>query len=252
MQWSYGTSFSGGPNLDEPLVTDRPDFTEASSTVGRGVLQVELGYTFTSDDDGPGTSRSHTYPETLFRYGILADWLELRIVKSVLSAEDGTGSRTGVEDMQLGFKIALTPQEGLLPEMALIPQMTVPTGDSAFSANEVLPGLNWVYSWEVSDEFSIAGSTQFNRSIDAAGDAYTEWAQSWALGYALTDELGAYAEWYAFFPHSGTGVSDEHYLNGGFTYLITNDIQWDIRGGVGLNSAADDFFVGTGLSIRFQ
>src|SRR5262245_53064759 len=36
-QWSYGTSFSGGPNLDEPLVTDRPDFTEASVTVGRGV-----------------------------------------------------------------------------------------------------------------------------------------------------------------------------------------------------------------------
>ncbi|HUE70669.1 MAG TPA: hypothetical protein VMP01_07245, partial [Pirellulaceae bacterium] len=39
-QWSYGNSFSGGPNLDEPLVTDRPDFTEASSTVGRGVLQL--------------------------------------------------------------------------------------------------------------------------------------------------------------------------------------------------------------------
>ncbi|MGE3408748.1 MAG: hypothetical protein AB7I37_18160 [Pirellulales bacterium] len=36
-QWSYGTSFSGGPDLSEPIVTDRPDFTEASVTVGQGV-----------------------------------------------------------------------------------------------------------------------------------------------------------------------------------------------------------------------
>src|SRR5688572_5047194 len=42
MQWSYGTSFEGGPpGPDEPLATDRPDFTEASVTVGRGVVQLE-------------------------------------------------------------------------------------------------------------------------------------------------------------------------------------------------------------------
>jgi hypothetical protein len=34
------------------------------------------------------------------------------------------------------------------------------------------------------------------------------------------------------------------------TYLITNNIQWDLRAGVGLNQAADDFFTGTGISIR--
>ena len=28
---------------NEPLVTDRPDATEASSTVGKGVLQIETG-----------------------------------------------------------------------------------------------------------------------------------------------------------------------------------------------------------------
>src|SRR5688572_11638984 len=28
-QWSYGDGGDGGPDLNEPLVTDRPDFTEA-------------------------------------------------------------------------------------------------------------------------------------------------------------------------------------------------------------------------------
>ena len=78
MQWSYGTSFSGGPDLDEPLVTDRPDFTEASSTVGLGVAQLEFGYTYTYDNDGTQSTRTHSFGEPLLRVGILAEWLEFR------------------------------------------------------------------------------------------------------------------------------------------------------------------------------
>src|SRR6188508_1634764 len=62
-QWSYGTSFSGGPpGRDEPLASDRPDFTEASTTVGRGVVQLESGYTYTHDDDGTNRTNSHSFP----------------------------------------------------------------------------------------------------------------------------------------------------------------------------------------------
>lgn len=251
-QWSYGTSFSGGPDLDAPLVTDRPDFTEASSSVGRGVVQLEIGYTYTLDDNGTDQTISHTYPEPLFRIGVLADWLELRIAQNVTSESIDGISQTGADDLYLGTKIALTPQEGLLPEMALIPQMTVPSGDDAFSAHEVLPGANWIYGWEINDFLSTAGSTQFNSAIDdGSGEAYTEWAQSWTVAYGLTEKVGAYTEWFAFFPHSADTAKPEHFFNGGFTYLINNNIQWDVRGGVGLNDAAYDYFFGTGLSIRF-
>jgi len=37
-----GSGFTGDSFLEEPLVTDRPDFTESSSTVGRGVLQLDV------------------------------------------------------------------------------------------------------------------------------------------------------------------------------------------------------------------
>jgi hypothetical protein len=253
LQWSYGNSFSGGPDLGEPLVTDRPDFTEASSTVGRGVLQLEIGYTYFFDDDGAARTTSHSYPEALFRYGIFTDWLELRIGQSIASEATGPQGVTGAEDLYLGFKIGLTPQEYWLPEMAIIPQMTVPTGHRAFTADEILPGFNWVYAWQITDRVSTAGSTQFNRAIDdGTNEAYTQWAQSWTIGGALTDTIGVYTEWYALFPHSADTAKPEHYLNGGFTYLFTNNVQWDIRAGVGLNAAAADYFVGTGLSIRFQ
>ena len=203
LSWSGAPAAEGGPDPDAPLVTDRPDFTEASSTVGLGVVQLESGYTYAYDDDGGVSTKSHSAPETLCRVGLLADWLETRMAWNY--ADEGVGgvATAGAEDLYLGLKIGLTPQEGVLPEMALVPQMTVPTGAGAFTAGEVLPGVNWLYGWDVNEFISTAGSTQFNRSIDEdAREAYTEWAQSWTIGYSLADKLGAYTEWFAFFPHS--------------------------------------------------
>lgn len=254
MSWSYGNA-TGGPDLNEPLVTDRPDFTEASSTVGQGVAQLEFGYTFTENRDNGDSERSHSIGEPLLRYGILANWLEFRVAVFPVQTVSTTGgvrtSTGGVEDLYLGFKIGLTPQEGFLPEMAIVPQMTVPSGSNAFTNDEVLAGVNWLYSWGVSDDFAIGGSTQFNRSLDDTGEGYIEFAQSLTGVLTLTDELGFYTEWYAFFPSGADTARVEHYLNGGFTYLVSNDVQWDIRVGTGLSDASDDYFVGTGLSIRF-
>ena len=239
-------------NLSEPLVTDRPDFTEASSTVGLGVTQLEFGYTFTTDNEGPGSSDAHSYPELLVRRGFFRDWLELRIAYNAGSVDAAGAEFTGSKDLYLGTKIGITPQCGWLPEMALIPQMTVPSGSSELTSDTVLPGLNWLYGWDVTDSISFAGSTQFNRAIDGvSANQYTQWAQSLTVGASLADTVGAYTEWFAFFPEGADADPVEHYLNGGLTKQYGINIQWDVRGGVGLNDAADDFFVGTGLSIRF-
>ena len=255
-QWSYGNSFGGGPDLDSPIVTDRPDFTEASSTVGLGVAQIEFGYTYTLNDDGGVRDIGNSIGEPLLRYGILAEWLELRFAVFPVSNNRATGAArnttNGVEDLYLGLKIGLTPQECWLPEMALIPQATVPLGDPVFSDDQIQPGVNWVYAWELNDRFSTAGSSQFNRASDeTTGDSYTEFAQSWTVGMSLTECVEAYAEWYALFPSGADTATPEHYFNGGFTYLLTDNVQYDVRAGVGLNEAADDYFVGTGLSVRF-
>ena len=52
-------------------------------------------------------------------------------------------------------------------------------------------------------------------------------------------------------PDGADTEQTQHYLNSGLTYLISNDVQFDIRFGRGLSGAADDYFVGTGLSVRF-
>lgn len=133
-----------------------------------------------------------------------------------------------------------------------MPQMTVPTGSAALTADRVLPGGNILYGWDINDDFSIAGGTQYNRAIDEIRSAYNEWAQSATAGMSLTDKVGAYTEWFAFFPSGNTVASSEHYIDGGLTYLFNDDVQCDVRIGKGLNEASDDYFAGARISRRYR
>jgi hypothetical protein len=256
-QWSYGAGISGGPEPEEPLITDRPDFTESSVTVGRGLTQLEFGYTYFYDTAGGTSVRSETYPELLIRRGIWKDWLELRIAWSYAEERTRTEGMTvsgfsGSEDLSLGVKLALTGQEGLLPEMAIVPQFSIPSGSAGLRDNEVLPGLAWFYGWDITDGLSTAGGSQILGGLDeATGRDFAIYAQSWTVGFSLTERLASYLEWFAFVPSGADSEQPQHFLNGGFTYQLNNDLQLDVRGGVGLNEAAEDFFLGTGWAVRY-
>jgi hypothetical protein len=256
MQWSYGTSFEGGPDLYAPLVTDRPDFTESSVTVGRGVVQLETGYTFSYDSEGNESTTHHSFPETLLRIGMFAEWFELRIDWNYAIEQVDVGgdedTSDGAEDLGLGIKLALTPQEGCLPETAIILQMTVPSGGEDFTADEILPGVLYLYSWEINDDWSTGGLSGVHSDMDVlTDDSHVLIHQSWTVGRSWTDRISSYTEWFVLAPTSADTTHVQHYLDGGFTFLINNDLQWDILAGLGLNAAADDFFVGSGLSYRY-
>ncbi len=254
---------------DEPIRTDRPDFTETSSTVGRGVVQIEGGYTFIYDDAPDGTvTKAHSAPETLFRIG-LCEWLEMRIAWNYAweRVDDGATitDDDGAEDLYFGAKIELAEQERLLPELAIILQGTAPTGAKAFSSAHTEYGLNLVYSWDLPNEWSIAGSTGFDSSTEHAGgvllfpavvpgaatDRHFVYHQSISLGVPLTDKLSMYIEYFGLYTYGRDSDFPENYTDGGFTYLVTNNFQLDVRAGVGLNENANDFFTGAGAGVRF-
>ncbi|AMV28350.1 hypothetical protein VT84_28360 [Gemmata sp. SH-PL17] len=254
---------NGGERKSEepdPIVTERPDFTNSSRTIGRNRIQLESGYTFTSDGRGASRMNSHAFLEALVRVGIFADWFEVQIGQNFLHtrAADpanpaGVNLQTGPQDLYLASKFALTKQDGILPETAVTLQMTLPTGSREQGSNKVLPGLLFLYSWDViPDRISLAGSSVFaNAEEDDHG--YFSYAQSLSVGYTLTKRLSAYTECFALFPSGATPtqVGPEYYYNGGFLYQVTPNFQLDIRFGVGLNKHADDFFTGVGFAIRY-
>jgi len=248
--------------MDEPLVTDRPDFTESTLTIPAGHLQLESGYTFTYDREGDERVKDHTFPEILLRVGIVED-VELRIewagwsFNEELFSERNDNGRTvnvtnrvtGVNDLGLGFKFHLLDQDGWQPDFGIIAKIDVPTGNQGLSTSDVDPFVGLLWAYDLDERSSLAGNLNFAVPTDEDG-RFFETSASLTYAYSITDDFGAYLEYFGFYP-TGNDASDAHFINGGFTYLVTNDLQFDIRVGHGLNEEADDLFAGAGFSIRY-
>ncbi len=247
--------------IDDELVTDRPDFTESTQTVPRGRGQLELGYTYTYDSGGGVRTQDHTWPEALLRLG-LADGVELRLAWPGWSHTEEmykeriddrwtrVENRTdGCNDTNIGLKFHLREQQDLLPDMGIIVEMSLPSGAGDQSSGDVDPALKWLWSYDLTDRLAIAGNVNLAVPTSEQG-RFFQTSASLSVATALTDRLGSYIEYFGFYP-ADRGNADSHYLNGGFTYLITNNLQADVRVGIGLNEEADDLFSGVGLSWRF-
>ena len=253
MLWPGADEASAIRDPYEAIVTDRPDFTEASSTVGLGVSQFEMGYTFYYSDTSRGVSSEHVYPEVLLRQGILTDWIELRVGQSWSSFRESHDSGTDRQDMYLGAKIGLVPQSGLLPEMAIILQANIPSGSGDLEGSQILPGTNLLYSWDLSEGTYLGGGTQVNVvESPGGGDQGIELAQAITMGTQLSQRIGMYGEWFAFIPYDVRAGDISHWFNTGVTLAYSSDVQFDVRIGSELSRVGKDIFTGAGVSFRFM
>lgn len=235
--------------IDEPLVTDRPDFTESALTVPVGRVQVEAGFTLTRDGD----ESEYTLPETLLRFGVAEDW-EIRLELPSVGFVNNGVDEEGLTDMSVGFKWQFVEQEGNTPDVALLGFLTLPTGDDPFGEDGAQPGAILAAGWDLSEAiaegWSLGVNAGFVEADNPAGDSVLDTQWSAAVGIPIDDEFGAYAEYFAVSP--GSTLSDtEHSFNTGLTWLVNPNLQFDVRVGFGLNDDAPDFFTGAGVSVRF-
>ena len=262
--WEDGRGLFGlrAAPLTEPLVTDRPDFTESTDAVPWGHAQLEIGYTFTYDREGDERTREHSFPETLLRIGLIEDielrlgWSGVTMHETLAEVESRRGRRFGVterdtgnDDLSVGFKFKLLEQDGLVPHFGVITAVSLPTGNATSSSGDVDPEVVLMWAYDVTDSFSVAGNFLLAVPTSEQG-RFFQGGASLAGAVALTDKLGAYVEYFGLYP-SDREQDAEHTLNGGFTYLITDNLQLDVLAGFGLNEQAPDFFAGVGISIRF-
>ena len=236
-----GTGEAGAQTAE--LVTDRPDQTESATVVPRGLLQVETGYRFTRD----GGAGGHAGPGTLLRVG-LGGRTELRLGHAGVVGGEG---RRGAGDSELGAKINLIPRaDGWRPELALLGGLSLPTGDHGFSSDGADPSFLIAFAHELRPRLALgynAGAAWESSPDRPDRDAFIVY--SLALGVSLTDRLGTFLE--IFGDRQLTGpVASRTSVDGGLTFLLTEVLQLDFSVGRGLGAAADDLFVGTGLSLR--
>ncbi len=158
---SKGFWFWEPADLTDPLVTDRPDFTESTDAVPRGRFQLEMGYTFTYDREKKDRVRSHTAPEFLLRVGLFDDF-ELRLGWEGYSWSENQfegqtrGGRSVIRedstqdsnDVSIGFKYKFFEQDGIRPHFGIIGAVSMPSGSANVSSGDVDPVLVllWAYA----------------------------------------------------------------------------------------------------------
>jgi len=244
---AFGMAVVG--SAKDPLVTDRPDFTESSSTVGSGVLQLEGGITFA---DFRGGTNVTTVGEILARWGV-AKKLELRFVLPAYSRESWVrGGDSGFLDSGIGLKYELAQGrgDGFIGgmEASLIASTTMPTGTSDFASSSWQPAAVFVASWELGPNVGIGSNVGVARPADEENRYTTLWG-SVALGVGLTEAASIFVEIYGFNREENRGPSTATFQVG-FVYLVSPDLQLDARAGRRLTDRGVDFLIGAGLSWR--
>lgn len=243
----FGTACASVPRADlEPLVTDRPDFTESSETIAPGMAQLESGATMQRVGEETGT----TVGEALLRVG-LAPRAELRLgFNSYAVVRSPSGRQQGLEDASLGAKVGLLPGGGVVPKMSLIVASSLPTGAQPFRATKLQPEMKLTAAWDLSDRVAFSSNLNYSWIRDDV-ESVGEVAATGSFGFGLTDKLGLYTEYFGFFPQQAFAPAS-HYSNIGFTWVFNPNLQLDVRGGIGHNGLGRrDVFSGIGVSRRW-
>lgn len=232
------------------LITDRPDQTESSITVPYRSLQIEIGGLFENDNNSSRESKILEYPGLLLRYGLLSNF-ELRFGatygESQLKDQMNSGEEftRGLNPLSVGFKVLISEENGIWPELAFIGELGLPnSGHPDFELEHLTPG------------FLLAGSHTLADYLGLGWNLGAEWETyqpkpngiySLVLGISVSNRLGAFIESYGRFTKE---EDPDHRMDAGFTYRLMDNIQLDASGGLGLSQAAPDYFVSFGASFR--
>lgn len=224
----YFVSAAYAGDNPEPLVTDRPDIAESSLAVGKGVYQLEQGVSLSG---AAGQAASVGFP-SLSRLGLGGN-VELRLETPIVAISDGG---VGFDGLALGGKWHLPlqgPSLGILAHAELVP------------GGQVAPIL------KLAGDFDLPAGLELG--INAGGttagglEAPTGlWAV--AMGRSVTDALRLYVEGSGDARLDGAAATVA--VDGGFSYLISNDVQWDMSALYGV--VGGGWGAGTGISVRFD
>ena len=235
----------------EPLVTDRPDVTEASATVLRGALQIESGTFYTSFEKNGIKEETIGYNTTLFRYGIFENF-EFRLGwnfeegRTTFDGMELENITSGFSPLLAGMKVQVTEEKGLIPEVALVGHIYLPfTAGSDYRPETTGVDFRLAASHTLGERSGIGynlGASWGNDSPEA------NYLYSISYGYSLSDRVGLYAELYGDLPENN---SANHFWDAGITYLVCPDFQLDATVGTGITEG-QDLLLSAGFSYRFK
>ena len=230
------------PQTADEIATDRPDVTNSSLVVPLGSLQSENGVNLTAQNSAATVDASNTR----LRWGV-ARCVELLVdlPTYVAAVRGSTGS--GSTDVVPAVKWQISPVPGKI-DLSAVVGAALPTGSTRIAGPGVQPYVQFPWSWEVRDGWSVNGMvTEFIRPSDPADRLVTQ--TTFVIEKKISGKTSLFVEYVGDYPdHSGP----TQLINSGAMYRLTPTQQIDFHVAFGLNHKAPDFIVGAGYSFRLD
>jgi Putative MetA-pathway of phenol degradation len=234
--------------------TDRPDQTESPYTVDAGHFQWEMDLlNFTRDtEDGRRVDTLNVAPFNL-KIGLL-DNTDLHLIYETWiwqreTAPQKRWTQRGSGDLTIRLKHNFWGNDGGTTALAIMPYVTVPTKASDLGRDDAEGGVIIPFGWNLSDKLFLGVMTQWKWLPGEMGGTTHAWTNTASLGVSLTDRLGSYFE-------LATTVFDDASpwqatLDGGFTYMLTENVQLDLGCNFGITESAPDLQPFVGVTYRY-
>lgn len=230
--------------FDRELSADRPDTTESPITVEPGHFQIESSiWAFAKD----GSDETWTVGEMNLKAGLTRSADLQLVLRPWIHEQTDDGTAEGFGDIEVRVKYNLWGNDGGKTSAALMPYVSIPS-QTAVSTGEWEGGLIFPVAIELTDRLGFGFQVEAARAWDGDTGGYDwDFLHSAVLGISLTDGFGMFIEYVGVTgdgPYEASGIV-------GFTWAATENLQWDIAAGVGLNDAAEDFSIAQGVTFRF-
>ena len=233
--------------LTERIETDRPDQTETPFTTPHKWFQSETGFNI---ENYKGTAKTYVHPTMLNKYGI-SQRFEIRLITEFVSIQtplpaDGLQTTTGLLPLQVGGKLALFEEKGLLPKTSLIFHAGIPkAATSEFQTPNWSPNFRFTMQHTLS--YLVSLGYHLGAGWDGAEKNQGSFIYTIAPGFNLSKKWYAYIEAFGFL---GNG-DPQHGVDGGIAYNFSNNTKIDFSGGFGVtDKTALRNYIALGFSFR--
>jgi hypothetical protein len=233
------------------IAPDRPGLGDGSGIVGRGVWQVETGWSFDSDRQGDATLHELALPLALFRVGV-TDRFELRVsadgLLSDTSSMPGSTRVSGRSDIEVGAKVKLVESARAGFELSVLPLVSLPIGSNSFTSGGYDPTVEFAWAQSLPRGVSLSGNVTV-ASLSENDHHFTEHILTVSVDRDIAAGWNGFLEAFraSSFERDGAPV---WIVDTGLTHRLGRQAQFDVSVGRGMTDAAPDWFISAGISWR--
>lgn len=251
------TLFNPTPaKLLRELNSDRPDVTEEPTTVDAGHIQIESSFAeYSYEKDHGQQSEEWSVLPTEVRLGVLNN-LELSIetepyLNVHTDGQGGSARANGTGDTEFRAKVNFWGNDGGMTAFGILPYIKIPTANDDLGNRHVEGGVILPL------QINLPGGADLGLQIEAdvlrneSNNAYgSDLLYTAVWDQPLFGPIAGYIEYVGVVPIR-LGQTYQSYVDGGFLYLVNENVQLDAGINKGLTRSGFDYDVFSGITVRW-